>query len=87
MTRASIREYTEAVRGRYLLASKMEKGMILDEFTKVTGYHRKATVRLLHRLNQPRVNKRRGRPRRYNGIVVEALKVTTYSYQMGGTFN
>jgi hypothetical protein len=36
MTRASIREYTEAVRWRYLQASKEDKGKILDEFTKVT---------------------------------------------------
>ena len=33
MTRGSIREYTEAVRGRYLGAGKKEKGRILDEFT------------------------------------------------------
>jgi len=37
MTRTSIQEYTEAVRWRYLRASKTEKGKILDEFTKVTG--------------------------------------------------
>jgi hypothetical protein len=48
MTRASIREYVEAVRGRYLRSPKTEKGKILDEFTKVTGYHRKAAIRLLH---------------------------------------
>ncbi len=36
MMRGSIREYTEAVRGRYFLASKKEKGKILDEFNKVT---------------------------------------------------
>lgn len=30
MTRGSIREYTEAVRGRYLRASKKEKGKVLD---------------------------------------------------------
>ena len=48
MTRASIREYTEAVRGRYLQASKVEKGKILDEFTKVIGCHRKVAIRLLH---------------------------------------
>jgi len=53
MTRASIREYSEAVRWRYLQAPKKEKGKILDEFTKVTGYHRKATIRLLHLVNQP----------------------------------
>ena len=34
MTRGSIREYVEAVRRRYFLASKKEKGKILDEFTK-----------------------------------------------------
>jgi hypothetical protein len=74
MTRASIREYTEAVRGRYLRASKMEKGRILDEFTKVIGYHRKAAIRLLRRGNQPSRNKKCGRPRQYGGTVVEALK-------------
>ena len=52
MTRSSIREYTEAVRGRYLRALKMEKGKILDEFTKVIGCHRKAAIRLLHRVQR-----------------------------------
>jgi len=52
MTRASIREYVEAVRGRYLRASKAERGKILDEFTQVIGNHRKAVIRLLHRENQ-----------------------------------
>ncbi|MFC2072258.1 hypothetical protein ACFLUU_06065 [Chloroflexota bacterium] len=46
MTLGSIREYTEAARWRYLLALKKEKGKILDEFTKVIGYHRKAAGRL-----------------------------------------
>lgn len=63
MTRTSIGEYTEAVRWRYLQASKKEKGKILDEFAKVTGYHRKAVVRLLHRESQSSINKKRGRPR------------------------
>ena len=40
MIRSSIREYVEAVRGRYFLASKKEKGRILDEFTKVIDCHR-----------------------------------------------
>ena len=63
MIRGGIQEYTEAVRGRYLRVSKKDKGKILDEFTKVIGCHRKATIRLLRRENQPRANKRRGRPR------------------------
>ena len=61
MTRASIREYSEAVRWRYLQAPKKENTKILDEFTKVTGYHRKAIIRLLHRVNQPSANSKRGR--------------------------
>ena len=75
MTRGSIREYTEAVRGRYLLASKKEKGRILDEFTKVIGCHRKAAIRLLHRGNQLEANRRRGRPRQYGAAVASALRV------------
>ncbi len=75
MTRYSIREYAGAVRGRYLGATKKEKGEILDEFTKVVGYHRKAAIRLLRRGNQPRAHKRRGRPRQYGAAVAEALRV------------
>ncbi|MFC2014318.1 hypothetical protein ACFLU8_05595 [Chloroflexota bacterium] len=73
MTRASIREYTEAVRGRYLLVSKAEKGKILDECTKVIGCHRKAAIRLLRRGNQAN-SKRRGRSRQYDITVAKALK-------------
>ena len=76
MTRGSIREYTEAVRGRYLRTSKKEKGRILDEFTKVIGCHRKAAIRLLHRRNQARTGKKRGRPRQYSPAVAGALRVT-----------
>ena len=76
MTRGSIQEYTEAVRGRYIRISKKEKGKILDEFTKVTGCHRKAAIRLFHRRYQPGTNKKRGRPRQYGAAVAEALRVT-----------
>ena len=74
MTRGSILEYTEAVRGRYLRGSKKEKGRILDEFTEVVGCHRKAAIRLLRRVSQSRANKRRGRPRQYGAAVTEALR-------------
>ena len=75
MTRGSIREYIEAVRDRYLRASKREKEGILDEFAKVTGYHRKSAIRLLHRRSQGIPWRRRGRPRQYSPHIVEALKV------------
>ncbi len=74
MTRGSIQEYTEVVRGRYLRASKKEKGRILDEFTKVVGCHRKAAIRLLHREDSPQQGKRRGRRRRYGDEVMDALR-------------
>ncbi len=44
MTRGSVLEYARAVRNRYLAAERMEKGRILDEFVKVTDYHRKAAI-------------------------------------------
>ncbi len=75
MTRTSIQEYTEAVRWRYLRSSKADKGKVLDELTKVTGYHRKAAIRLLHQTNKPGSSKKRGRPRKYSAAVVEALRL------------
>ena len=76
MTRGSIQEYTEAVRWRYLKAMKKEKGRILDEFIQVSGYHRKAAIRLLHRDGLPGKRKRLGRQRRYGNEVVDALRQT-----------
>ena len=74
MTRRSILEYTQALQSRYFRSSKEEKGKMLDEFTQVTGLHRKAAIRLLNRLSQPRASKRRGRPRKYSTEVTGALK-------------
>jgi len=74
MTRGSIQEYAEAVRWRYLNARKEEKGRILDEFIQVTGYHRKAAIRLLHRKSSRKREQRRGRRRRYGYEAVDALR-------------
>jgi hypothetical protein len=74
MTRGSILEYTEAVRWRYIKAKRREKGRILDEFTQVSGYHRKAAIRLLRRDGSPRQGKRRGRRPRYGPEAVETLR-------------
>jgi hypothetical protein len=76
MTKASIEEYTEAVRGRYLRAAKKEKGRILDEFIQVSGYHRKAAIRLLHRDRSPGRRRRRGRQHCYGSEVADALHQT-----------
>lgn len=72
MTRQSVVEYAEAVRGRYGAGGRKEKQRILDEFCEATGMHRKAAIRLLNRRGGPEA-RRRGRPRRYGPEVGEAL--------------
>jgi len=74
VTRKSIREYVEAIRGRYLRVGKEEKGRILSEFAKATGMHRKSAIRLLHGPMGGGIGRRRGRKRVYGSGVVEALK-------------
>ncbi len=74
MTWRSILEYVEAVQDRYFQASKKEKGKILGEFTKVTGCHRQAAIRLIRQSNQSRTSNKRGRPRQYGTAVVGALR-------------
>jgi len=62
------------MRERYRKAGREEKGKMLEEFTQVTGYHRKAVIRLLKREHGP-PGRRGGRPRVYGPAVAEALKV------------
>lgn len=77
MTERSIREYAMALRGRYQAAGKEAKGRMLDEFCQVTGYHRKAAVRLLGAAptasGQECRSGRRGRPQQYGPAVRAAL--------------
>lgn len=73
MTLKSVKEYAAAIRERYARGTKEEKSQILDEFVKVTGYHRKAAIRLLSKI--PKLPKRHpGRPVKYQ-TVLEPLKV------------
>jgi len=74
MTLKSIDEWIKSMRAHYLKAAKKEKGKILDEFTSVTGCHRKAAIRLLRRSRQYEVKGQRGRPRQYGKDVTTALK-------------
>ena len=41
MTRGSVKEYAEAVGERYLKSGRKEKTLLLDEFVRLTGYHRR----------------------------------------------
>ncbi len=73
MTPMSIREYAEAMRRGYLGAGRREKGRLLTDFCKITGYHRDSAIRLLNKAPVPTAG-RRGRPREYSVGVAEALR-------------
>ena len=68
------REYVLAIAGRYHTATRRDKRRILDEFCKVTGYHRKYALR---RLNGPppgaAAPERRRRGVHYGPAVIHAL--------------
>lgn len=77
MSLKSKRELLEVVRSRYLKASKSEKQKMLDEFTSVTGYHRKHAIRVLK--NQVQVQNHLKRKTKtyqtiYRGEVVQMLE-------------
>jgi hypothetical protein len=61
------------MRERYERADKAAKGRLLDEVCEVTGYHRKAAIRLLRRAARRR-GRRRGRPVQYGPTVVGPLR-------------
>jgi transposase InsO family protein len=48
MNGKSRREYLEAIHSRYRQADRQEKQVILSEFCRNTGYHRKYAIRLLN---------------------------------------
>ena len=67
------REYLVRMRERYETADRAAKSRLLDEVCAVTGYHRKAAIRLLRRPAAPR-RRGRGRPVRYGPVVVGTLR-------------
>ena len=63
-------ELVAAIAGRYSQADRTERGRILDEFTAITGFHRKHAMRLL-RAGQP---KRRSGPRPGRRVYEDATR-------------
>ena len=74
MTNKGKRELLEALRPRYLKASKDGKAKILDEFIAATGYHRKYAIRLLNHGPKPKGWRKRGRSKVYQGEAVQVLE-------------
>jgi hypothetical protein len=68
------KELLAAVNARYRAARATEKARILDEFTAVTGYHRKHAIRLLNS-DAPLARPRAVRNRLYDEAVRQALIV------------
>ena len=67
------REITAAVAERYRLAVRVEKGRILDELCKVTGWHRKHAVRTLAGEAAIEPEGPRQRKPAYGAIIKDAL--------------
>lgn len=74
MSPKSTREYIQAIQIRYRKAPRSQKGQLLDEACRVTGYHRKAILRILHRASTPQRTRRRGRPRHYGPPIHHVLE-------------
>jgi hypothetical protein len=68
------RELTEAISHRSQAADRNSKRLILDEFIKVTGYHRKHAIRVLT-AHEDAVRERPAARRIYREAVKEALIV------------
>jgi hypothetical protein len=74
ITLATRRELTTAISQRYTAADRNDKKLILDEFVKVTKYHRKHAIRLLTPQQATHEGRQVGR-RTYQEAVKEALIV------------
>ncbi len=68
------RELTTAIRQRCQAADRSSKRLILDEFMKVTSYHRKHAIRVLTR-SMDAIRSERGSQRIFQAAVLEALIV------------
>ena len=70
------RELVDALRSRYGVGSREQKGRILAEFVATSGYHRKSAIRILNGSEQPKGRMRGGgHPRVYDDAVRQALIV------------
>lgn len=73
MTERGRREYAEVMAIRYRVAKRRERSVLLDEYCRTTGCHRKAAIRRLTRESR-RPLRAPGRPRRYGPELLAPLE-------------
>ena len=73
MEAKACREYAKEMRNRYRKAVRAQRGRLLDEFTAVTGYHRKYAIGLLGREPMPR-SRPPGKPTRFTDRSVRSTR-------------
>jgi hypothetical protein len=78
MTLSERRKYLRLIKKRYLKASKLERGQLLDEMQAVTCMHRKSLIRVMSGSLERRV-RRKQRGRTYGSDVDDALRVISES--------
>ena len=68
------REYLRKIRNRYKNASKKEKKLILDEFSKVCSYNRKYAIRLINsKFSAEKSPAKRGRKTHYTDPMIKKV--------------
>jgi len=70
---ATRRELIQAIAERYRTANRADKQKILDEFTEVTGFHRKHAIRALRQRGKQAAKP--ARVRLYDEAIVQALTI------------
>jgi hypothetical protein len=70
---ATRQELIQAIAERYRTANRADKQKILDEFTEVTGFHRKHAIRALRQRGEK--TSRPARSRLYDEAIVQALAI------------
>ena len=83
MARRSKQEYLAVMWERYQRADRMTRSALLDEVTRMCGYHRKYAIGLLNRRRPPRPRPRRV-PRRRPTYSEEALSVLAWIWEQSG---
>lgn len=83
MARRSKQEYLAVMWARYQRADRLTRSALLDEVTRMCGYHRKYAIGLLTRRRPPQARPRRV-PRRRPTYSAEAISVLAWIWEQAG---